>query len=88
MSNDLTLTVLRRQLDQRKLVDANIHNLAKSIFKPELNIKYRLNNRDYFGRVIEVIGVPGRTQVRVENVVTLKKRDIDLVNITGLVQEN
>jgi hypothetical protein len=88
MNNDLTLTVLRRQLDQRKLVDTNIHNLAKSIFKPDLNIKYRLNARDYFGRVIEVIGVPGRTQVRVENVVTLKKRDIALSDVTGLVQEN
>jgi len=88
MNNDLTLVVLRRQLDQRKLVDSNIHNLAKSIFKPGVKVQWRVNARDYYGAVIEVIGMPGRTQVRVENVMTTKKRDLQLSDITGLVQEN
>ena len=88
MTTDLNLAVLRRLLAQRKLVNDNIHNVAKSMLKPDQKIQYRVNGRDYFGRVIEVIGNPGRTQVRVENLVTLKQRDIWLVDITGLVQEN
>ena len=88
MNNDLNLTVLRRQLAQRKMIDLNIHNLALSMLKPDVKVQYRAGGREYFGRVIEIVGVAGRTQVRVENVVTLKKRDIWLVDVTGLVQEN
>ncbi len=85
---DLTLAVLRRQLDVLRLTNANIHNLAKSIFKPNMTVQWKANGRDYYGVVIEVIGTPGRTQVRVENVATHKKRDLLVAYITGLVQEH
>ena len=88
MNNELSLATLRRQLAQRKLIDLNIHNLALSMLKPDVKIQYRAGKREYFGRVIEIVGTVGRTQVRVENLVTLKKRDIWLVDVTGLVQEN
>jgi hypothetical protein len=86
-AHDLTLTVLRRQMAARALVDQNIHNLARSIFKAGIKVQFRVNMRMYFGVVQEVIGVPGRTQVRVENMMTGKKRDLQLADITGLVQE-
>jgi hypothetical protein len=84
---NLNLTVLRRQLEQRKLVDTNIHNLAQSIFKPGSKVQWKLNGRDYYGVVIEIIGNPGRSQVRVTNTQTQKQRDLNLSDITGLVQE-
>lgn len=88
MNNELTLATLRRQLAQRKIIDLNVHNLALAMLKPETKVQYRAGKREYFGRVIEIVGSPGRTQVRVQNVVTLKKRDIWLADVTGLVQEN
>jgi len=92
MKNDVTLTlaVLRRQLDQRKLVDANIHNLAKTIFKPGTNVKYRIGARDFFGCVIEVNGAVGTTHVVVENIGNPKARNrkiLSLADIIGFVQE-
>ena len=86
--NDLDLVVLRRQLKARKLTDVNIHNLAGSMFKPDSKVQFTVNGREYFGRVVEVIGVPGRTQVRVVNLSTKKQRDLHLVDITGLVRES
>jgi len=88
MGSDLNITVMRRLLWQRAKLDQDIHNVAKSMFVPDLNIRYKVNARDYFGRVLAVVGLPGKTQVYVENVVTLKKRYIALSDVTGLVQEN
>lgn len=87
MNNDLNLTVLRRLLDQRRKLDKDIHNVANTLLKPNMKIQYRVGIRDYIGRVVEIIGLPGRTQVRVENVTTSKQRDIWLSDVTGLVQE-
>lgn len=87
MNIDLRLSVLRRQLDERKRVNVNIHNLARTIFKTGKEVKFQAKGRDYFGKVIEVIGNPGRTQVRVQNLSTLKERDVWLEDITGLVEE-
>ncbi len=88
MGSDLNITIMRRLLWQRAKMDQDIHNVAKSMFVPDLNIRYKVNARDYFGRVLAVVGLPGKTQVYVENVVTLKKRYIALSDVTGLVQEN
>jgi hypothetical protein len=86
----LTIVALRRQLDQRKLIDANIHNLAKSIFKPGVKVQYRIGARDFFGSVIEVNGAIGTTHVVVENIGNPKARKhkvLGLTDIVGLVQE-
>lgn len=88
MNSDVNITVMLRLLWQRAKLDQDIHNVAKTMFVPGLNIRYRVNTRDYFGRVLAVVGLPGKTQVHVENVVTLKKRYIALSDVTGLVQEN
>lgn len=85
---DLSLTVLRRQMDAMKRSASNVHNLACSMFKADMEVKYRLNQRDYFGRVVEVIGTPGFTRVRVVNIATGRQRDLSLHDIIGLVQEN
>ena len=86
-ANDLSLSVLRRLLAQAKRADESVHNVSKSLLQPGIKIQYRINFRDYFGKVIEVIGCPGRTQVRVENLATLKTRDIRLDDVTGILQE-
>lgn len=89
MKNDVTLTlaVLRRQLDQRKMVDANIHNLAKTIFKPGAKVQWQIKGRDYYGSVVEVIGDPGTTGVLVEIAGSKRTRKLNLADISGLVQE-
>jgi hypothetical protein len=84
---DLSLATLRRQMTARALVDRNIHNLARSIFKQGVKVQFEINGREYFGRVEEVIGVPGRTQVRVTNIATKRKRDLQVADITGILQE-
>lgn len=87
--NDLNITVLRRQLEQRRMIDQNIHNLALSMLKPGTKVQFKANgNRDYFGSVVEIVGGVGTTQVRVRNLQTQKERDIHLVDITGIVWEN
>lgn len=88
MSSDLSLTTLRRQMAQRKIVDQNIHNLAKSIFKKDLKLQYRIGARDFFGIVIEVNGAPGMTHVRVQNLMTKKMRTLGLSEIIGIVTES
>jgi hypothetical protein len=85
---ELNLSVLRRLLGERRRANENIHNVAMAMFKPGSKLQYRINVREYFGRVEAVIGLPGSTRVRVVNLSTLKKRDIQLRDITGLVQEN
>lgn len=89
MTTDLNITVLRRLLDQRKTINTNIYNVAKSMLKPGTKIEYKANGgRTYFGSVVGIVGIPSTTRVRVSNHVTAKERDIDLADITGLVQEN
>ena len=89
---DLTLAVLRRQLAEQKRVDDNVHNLAKAMFQPGAKVQYKVavggQWRDYFGECVDVCGVPGTTRVRVRNLSTLKEREIELFQITGLLQEN
>jgi hypothetical protein len=84
----LSLAALRRQMAQLNMVNQNIHNLARSIFKEGVKVQYTVNAREYFGCVVEVSGSPGNTRVRVLNVVTNRKRDLMVADITGLVQEN
>lgn len=86
-ASDLSLTVLRREINRSMVVNQSIHSLAKSIFKPGVEIKYMLGVRNYYGTVVEVIGEPGRTQVRVINIATSKKRDLWLTDIVGILQE-
>lgn len=84
---DLSLATLRRQQAQLRMVNQNIHNLARSIFKEGVKVQFQINGREYFGRVVEVIGAPGATQVRLVNVATNRKRDVRVEDITGLVRE-
>jgi hypothetical protein len=88
MNNNLNITVLRRLLAQRKLVNDNIHNVAMSMLKPGTKIQYMVNERSYFGSVEGIAGIPGTTRIKVKNLQTQKVRDIYLADITGLVQEN
>lgn len=85
--SDLSLTVLRRQLRQSREIAQSIHNLAGAMFKPDVEIKFALGARHYFGKVVGVIGSPGHTQVRVVNLSTGKQRDLRLTDILGIVQE-
>jgi hypothetical protein len=50
-------------------------------------VQYRINEREYYGSVVAVLGVPGATRLRVKNLHTLKERDIELAAVTGLIQE-
>jgi len=85
--SERTLTVLRRQINQRRVIDKSIHYLAQNIFKTGTEIKYAISARHYYGRVVEVIGNPGHTQVRVTNMATSKQRDLWLTDIVGILQE-
>lgn len=86
--SDMSMTVLRRQLRQSREIAQSIHNLAGAMFKPGVEIKFALGARHYFGRVVEVIGTPGNTQVRVINLSTGRQRDLRLTDIVGIVQED
>lgn len=83
--NDLNLAALRRQLSARRLVDSNIHNLAKSMFKPGSNVQITVSGRQHYGQVVEVVGLPGATKVRVQ-IGAKKPRDICLEDVTGMVE--
>lgn len=85
---DLNFSVLRRLLRERKRVNDNIHNVALSMLKPGTKIQYEVNERAYYGAVVAICGISGSTRVRVQNLRTLKERDIALFQITGLVQEH
>ena len=83
--NDLNLAALRRQLAARKLVDSNIHNLARSMFTTGSSLRISIGGHQQYGQVVEVVGLPGATKVRVQ-VGTKKPRDIRLEDITGMVE--
>ena len=79
--------ILRRLMAEEKRANEDLHNAAKALFKKDVKIQFRIGFRDYRGKVVEVIGMPGRTEVRVVNLATLKQRDIRLSDVTGIVQE-
>lgn len=87
-----TLAVLRRQLSERMRVNANVHHLALAMFKPGTKIEYEAGwderKRKYFGECVAVCGIAGTTRLRVKNLSTLKEREIELRQVTGLVKEN
>ena len=91
MNIDLNLSVLRRQMAERKRVNDNIHNLAISMFKPgtkiEFEIQFAEEKRKYFGECLMVCGFSGTTRLRVKNLSSQKEREISLGQITGLVKE-
>jgi hypothetical protein len=80
LNNDLPLQVIKRLL-------GDLHNVAKSMLPTGKKVQYMINDREYFGKVVFIGGIPGMTRVRVMNLHTLKQRDIGLFQITGLVQE-
>lgn len=80
----LDLDALRHAMAEEKRTNETLHRIAKALLKKGTRIGYRIGYTDYVGEVIEVIGVPGRTEVRVQNVATLKKRDIQLIDITSI----
>lgn len=80
----LDLAAMRQAMAEAKSTNETLHRVAKQLLKPGTRIGYRIGYMDYIGEVIEVIGVPGRTEVRVQNVATLKKRDIKLIDITAI----
>lgn len=87
-----SLAVLRRQLSERARVNANVHHLAVAMFKPGTKIEFELEladrKRKYFGECVAVCGIAGTTRLRVKNLSTLKEREIELRQVTGLVKEN
>jgi hypothetical protein len=83
-----SLMVLRRQLNEKKRVEQNIHNLAKSMFRLGVRVEFASHRRTHYGEVVEVIGTPGNTWIRVTNLSTRKVRDIRIEDVTGLVKEN
>lgn len=87
--NDLpSLQVIRRCIAERKRANENLHNVAWAIFKLGKKVQFVVNEREYFGSVVSVCGMPGLTQLLVKNLRTLKERKIELFQVTGLVQEN
>lgn len=82
-----SLSVLHRQMEAQKRAEQNVHNLAKSMFQAGVKVQFTANRKSYFGEVVEVIGTPGNTWVRLTNLSTLKVRDIRIEDITGLVKE-
>lgn len=83
----LNLAVLRRLMAAKKRADENLYNVSKTLLKNGVKISYQIARREYFGKVVEVIGAPTRIQVRVQNLSTLKTRDIRLEDIAGILQE-
>ena len=83
-----SLKMLRHAMAREQRANEELHSLARSMLKRGTKIEYTINYRRYYGQVEEIIGVPGKTQVRVVNAATFKKRDIRLTDITGIVQEN
>lgn len=83
----LALQVIRRLLNERRRANENLHNVAKSMLEPGKKVQYQVNEREYFGSVVFIGGFPGKTYVRVMNLRTLKERNIELSQITGLIQE-
>lgn len=83
-----SLATLRNQMAKAKLADQNVHNLAKSIFKPDVQLVYRKggNPNPILARVVGVIGAPGRTRVTVEKISNKRREDIQLEDITGIMQ--
>lgn len=87
-TNDLlSLSVIRRLLAERKRANDNLHNVAESMFRPGVKVQYRVNEREYFGSVVAVCGIAGSTRLRVKNLHTLKEREIQLADVTGIVKE-
>ena len=93
MNADLNLSVLHRQMQMQKTAEQNVHNLALSMFKEGVKVQFKITltndrEREYFGSVVAVCGIPGTTRLRVRNLSTLKEREISLSQVTGLVKEN
>jgi hypothetical protein len=86
-----TLSVLHRQLAERKRVNVNVHHLAEAMFKPGAKVEFEAGfgdrKRKYFGECVAVCGIAGTTRLRVRNLSTLKEREIELYQVTGLVKE-
>lgn len=86
MSTTLSLSVLRSQMAKAKRADEDVHNLAKSLLKPGVEIIYKRGDNPFLARVVGVIGAPGRTRVTVERMTNKRREDIQLEEITGIVQ--
>jgi hypothetical protein len=72
---------------REKLAKENTFNVARNLLKPNTRVTYKRSGREGVARVLDVTGVPGRIRVCVERVTTLKKIDLQLEDITGIVQE-
>jgi hypothetical protein len=69
-----------------KRADEDVHNLAKSLLKPGTQLIYARGSNPFIGKVVGVIGSPGRTRVTVERITNKRREDIQLEDITGIVQ--
>jgi hypothetical protein len=63
------------------------------MFSSGTRIEYKVTlasgaDRQYFGLVVAVCGIPGTTRLRVRNLQTQKEREISLSQVTGLVKED
>lgn len=83
-----SLATLINLMARAKRADEDVHNVARAMFKPGTKIMYRRNGNAYFAKVVGVIGSPGRTRLTIEKISTLKKLDVQLEDVTGIVQES
>ena len=82
-----SLTVLRQAMAKAKRADEDVHNLARSLLKAGTQVIYKRGNNPFLAKVVNVIGAPGRTRVTVERLTNGRKEEIQLEDITGIVQE-
>jgi len=87
LQDGLSLTTLRRQMAKARQADQDVHNLARSLFKPGTQLVYAHGSNPFVARVVGVIGAPGRTRITVERVTNKRREDIQLEDITGIVQQ-
>ena len=83
-----SLTVLHRELGKAKLALENVHNLARSTFQPGMQLVFTKtgNPNPILAKVVTVIGQPGRTRITVERLSNGRREDIQIEDITGIVQ--
>ncbi len=83
-----SLTTLLVLMSKAKRADEDVHNVAKTLFKPDTKIMFKRSGKAHLARVLDVTGVPGRTFISIEKISSMKRFNIRLEDIIGIVQEN
>lgn len=83
-----TLNTLRALMAKERVAKESTFNLAKDMLKPGTKIMYKRGGREGTAKVIDITGCPGRIAVHAERSNTLKKIELQLEDIIGIVQES